>query len=355
MSLSAIATADSGRRLATGDSAGTLRIYDIEVRRPGQKILGPFHNWQNIAPDAPLCTAAHPNADSIAIGHRGGWLAVADVDSGMGIDAFPMPVKAPIRSLKFSPDGEWLACGVAGKKASGVYVFRVLPNQRLQHADPSSDAAPEEALAFVSVSGLMRMTYSPDHRMLATGSRSGQVSLINTESWETVENWHGHDGGVYALAFCGQQLVTGGSDGVLRCWDVSTFRQTRAWPAHDQRIYSICVAPDQQRIYSASQDGTVGIWSREGQLLHRITEHATAVLTLAISPDGQTLATGGRDQLLELHDAVTGDSQLRLETHAATIHSVQFTRYGITSTSQDMTTRVWGYQPPQLKSESWRN
>jgi CheY-like chemotaxis protein len=44
---------------------------------------------------------------------------------------------------------------------------------------------------------------------------------------------------------------------------------------------------------TGSFDGKVRFWSNEGKLLHTVAAHEYAIKTMALSPDGKTLATGG--------------------------------------------------------------
>jgi len=70
--------------------------------------------------------------------------------------------------------------------------------------------------------------------------------------------------------------------------------------------------------------------------------HTLAVETVAFSPDGARLLTGGRDRTLRLWDAVTGDALATWEGHADEVEDAAFSADGarVASASQDGTVRV---------------
>jgi WD40 repeat protein len=72
-------------------------------------------------------------------------------------------------------------------------------------------------------------------------------------------------------------------------------------------IRGLALSADGQLLASCSLDGTVRLWhSQTGQSLRTLRGHAGGVLSLALSADGQLLASGGFDGDVRLWDASTG-------------------------------------------------
>ena len=61
---------------------------------------------------------------------------------------------------------------------------------------------------------------------------------------------------------------------------------------HAARITGVACSPDGAMIASASEDGTIKIWSTNGTLLRTLTAQTNALTAIAWSPDGSKIAAG---------------------------------------------------------------
>lgn len=70
---------------------------------------------------------------------------------------------------------------------------------------------------------------------------------------------------------------------------------------HSQYIFSLAISPDGQTLVSGGEDETIKIWQvSTGKELRTLTGHSEAVYCLAISPDGKTLVSGSADRTIKI-------------------------------------------------------
>jgi WD40 repeat protein len=112
---------------------------------------------------------------------------------------------------------------------------------------------------------------------------------------------------------------------------------------HSASVSDIDFSPNDQTFVTASQDGTVSLWDRAGNLVHPFTGHELGIWSVSFSPDGTTLATASSDGAVKLWDVASGSESLSFQGHESSIYSIQFAPNGETfaTASQDGTVKLW--------------
>src|SRR5438874_4396225 len=85
------------------------------------------------------------------------------------------------------------------------------------------------------------------------------------------------------------------------------------------------------------------VWLTRGPELAILRGHRGMIRTLAFSPDGALLASGGEDQQIRVWDATTYRLQRTMDGHTETVNSVAFgpDKTLLASASGDHTVRLW--------------
>ncbi len=113
---------------------------------------------------------------------------------------------------------------------------------------------------------------------------------------------------------------------------------------HEDGVSSVAITPDGQTIVSGGYDGTVRLWNRDGTPLNQsLTGHEDIVGSVAIAADGQTIVSGGYDGTVRLWNRDGTPLNQPLTGHEGGVRSVAITPDGqtIVSGGEDGTVRLW--------------
>jgi len=248
-----------------------------------------------------------------------------------------------VRAIAWSPDGKMLASGANDKLLLTWDLNGVVHTQAQQPATVHA------------------VTWSPDDQWLAVAT-SNHIAILNALSGAVqAQSTHAHSKTVTTLAWSPQQplrLLSGSEDMRAIVWDMPAFAPQTIFTKHTAAILSATWASDNRTIATSSQGGVTRVWNADsGQEVHGYYLDAQApVRALAFAPTGSLLAVGGDDGLVRLWSGLACqqeqqsdfgnrcvDAPQRLHAHEGIVRTLAWSPDGhlLATGGDDGTLAVW--------------
>jgi RNA polymerase sigma factor (sigma-70 family) len=300
----AAAFSPDGKTLALSEDTG-IRFLDTrgrELRKWDVKAFG--------------CLSFSPDGKLLASG-RDKEIHLRDMATGKLVRTFRC--FQWVESVAFSPDGKTLAAGTgsymhryhpADDQCGGtIHLWEVATGRRLGPEDAHRDVA-------------LCLAYSPDGKLLASGSRDGTIRLWGPATGKAIRVFTGHEDDVLAIVFSpdGKSLASASRDRTIRLWEVASGKEDRQMQT-EGAVYGLAFSPNGETLASAG-GSKVHLWEVcTGKELRRWENQKTGLYAVSFAPDGKTLAWAGgqrvflpdgQDNSIALVDPATGKETSRL-------------------------------------------
>ncbi|MGH9934954.1 MAG: protein kinase domain-containing protein, partial [Blastocatellia bacterium] len=342
--ISSVAFSHDGSRILTGSVDHTARLWD------GASYRELFVFDERGDPDsANLRALFAPDGKTLAtIGHfririwdaaTGRLLSTIENDADASeVGALPTGEKVIVRtrgnqliSPALSPDGRL----VAATSDVLVKVWNVSTGRKVATLIGHGD----------TLVGYATLAFSPDGRLLASGSNDRTIKLWDTATWRELVTIKGIGTEVNTLAFSrdGRTLASGGANQTVKLWDVDAILEPAVLRAESDRLFGVAFAGGGRSVITGDNAGAVRVWDVTTGGVRSLAGHVGTVNAVASSPDGRLVATASRDKTVKLWEVATGRAIAVFKGHDIAVRAVAFSNDGrhIATGSDDQTAKIW--------------
>lgn len=271
--------------------------------------------------------AVCPRTDNVVAGYQDGSIYLWNTETTK-LDKSFVGHQESVQSLALTSDGKHL---VSGSWDQNVCIWDV-------HTSKAIHVLLQKAPVYA-------VCISLNDKLIAIASKA-VIVLWSFDSKGAIETLEGHTDTVHCLSFSSDhtQLVSASLDWTVCLWDINN-GQAHLSIACSGPCVSVIMSQDGKHIITGLRlaEHNIQVRTKEGECIQTLSEHTNTVFCLAISPDGNLLASASADCSVKIWDIETWTPKQTFVEDADYVSSVAFMSFGkhIVSGFHDGSVRMW--------------
>lgn len=314
--ITAVSFSRDGSKILSASYDGTARLWETATGHQIASFRG--HTWwvwsaRFSSDESEIVTASQDGTVRV-------W-KVANASHGPPFTGH----QGPVYAATFSPDGKTIASAGYDRRILAWHPadLRPIDYQSLTEAGTASVRQMVPSRGFIGHSGSVRdLDFAPDGQTLLSASQDNTVKLWRVDSGELMTTLRGHGGWVRSARFIhgGHGVASASHDRTVREWSLAGREEFQVFAGqvldgHTDGILSASFSPDRTHIVTASRDHTARIWdaSTGGEVMRLSEGHAYLASSAILFDEGRRLMTAAVDNSARIWDVASGAELLRLE------------------------------------------
>lgn len=149
------------------------------------------------------------------------------------------------------------------------------------------------------------ITFSPDSKYIITASQDKLIKLWDVSTGQLVRSLSGHKRGVWSVSCTFAQemlLVSGSADRNVKIWRLSDdFACIKTFEGHSNSVLRVSFINNGLQIISSGSDGLLKVWDvKRNECIVTLDEHVDRIWALAVQRDGERIITGDASATIKI-------------------------------------------------------
>jgi WD40 repeat protein len=181
----------------------------------------------------------------------------------------------------------------------------------------------------------------------ASGARDGMVKIFSLRSLKSIRNLQAHRSDISGLAIIDdeQKIVTASYDGTCRLWDLSSYDAEKTLFKQKDRIRSMATAPDGSSVFLGFQSGSiVRVNIANTKEKSQMSGHTDLVSALSVDPTGQYIASASWDRTIRIWSLET-NTEVAIGQLVTGISSIAWSVDGVIVYTADLSGSIVSWMP----------
>jgi len=250
-------------------------------------------------PDSLACLSLPGHTAAIlCVAVHGDWIVTGSRDNTVCLWRQVNGSYALVASLPGHTDSVGAVC--IGPAPNGMILFAsASADMTVKLWEVPSSTSPQKVLSRWTIKAhdkdINSLAFSPSMKLLVSGSQDKTAKLWRLEDGSAVGTLKGHKRGIWSVRFSpSEQLIaTASADHTIRLWSTGGAQQClKTLEGHGNSVLRVAfLGSDGQQLLSTGSDGLVKIWDCKGsECVRTLDEHQDRIWTLAMQ--GDRMATG---------------------------------------------------------------
>lgn len=245
--------------------------------------------------------------------------------------------------IAISPNGQYMASRIIKKFGNHVI--------KLWNIEDKKEHQEIYGHKNIEFSRIIPVAFTPDSEILISGSQDKRFFFWDVKTGgkrgELIDNLANE---IRAIAVSPDKyssiFVIGDGEGRIQSWNWKSGIKIKSFPAQGSYnrlpINSLAFSPDGKILVSGGDDFSIKLWDVDSGKELKSGKHSARVRTVAFSPDGKLIASADDSGIIKIWDVKTMENVV-LPRHDNAVTSLAFSPDGKTlaSGSKDRTVRFW--------------